>query len=100
MIRRPPRSTLFPYTTLFRSCSPASKRFPGLSLPLAIEDSVPRLRSENSRFPRTGPRAGEWFQASLAQGVVWTDFLAPAELLFLLGPFVPDLAGLQPFRCD
>src|SRR2546421_2661442 len=24
MIRRPPRSTLFPYTTLFRSLSPAS----------------------------------------------------------------------------
>src|SRR6267378_4525393 len=23
MIRRPPRSTLFPYTTLFRSCGPA-----------------------------------------------------------------------------
>src|SRR3712207_8252663 len=23
MIRRPPRSTLFPYTTLFRSCSPS-----------------------------------------------------------------------------
>src|SRR3712207_8176408 len=33
MIRRPPRSTLFPYTTLFRSaCSPAASR-PGLSLP-------------------------------------------------------------------
>src|SRR4029077_1649816 len=32
MIRRPPRSTLFPYTTLFRSCretsSPASRRGP------------------------------------------------------------------------
>src|SRR6478672_12099966 len=26
MIRRPPRSTLFPYTTLFRSCSPTSER--------------------------------------------------------------------------
>src|SRR5256885_11326750 len=25
MIRRPPRSTLFPYTTLFRSCSPHSR---------------------------------------------------------------------------
>src|SRR3712207_8716061 len=25
MIRRPPRSTLFPYTTLFRSCSPTSR---------------------------------------------------------------------------
>src|SRR6266478_9246812 len=24
MIRRPPRSTLFPYTTLFRSCPPSS----------------------------------------------------------------------------
>src|SRR6266853_5924754 len=24
MIRRPPRSTLFPYTTLFRSCRPRS----------------------------------------------------------------------------
>src|SRR6266853_4955045 len=28
MIRRPPRSTLFPYTTLFRSC-PAASRNPG-----------------------------------------------------------------------
>src|SRR3712207_8301915 len=27
MIRRPPRSTLFPYTTLFRSRQPAEKRF-------------------------------------------------------------------------
>src|SRR5215471_20986254 len=26
MIRRPPRSTLFPYTTLFRSCAPARHR--------------------------------------------------------------------------
>src|SRR3712207_7672584 len=25
MIRRPPRSTLFPYTTLFRSCATASR---------------------------------------------------------------------------
>src|SRR3712207_7098763 len=26
MIRRPPRSTLFPYTTLFRSCSASCER--------------------------------------------------------------------------
>src|SRR2546430_10992353 len=37
MIRRPPRSTLFPYTTLFRSkatprLSPTSRRRPRLSL--------------------------------------------------------------------
>src|SRR2546427_5330379 len=29
MIRRPPRSTLFPYTTLFRSIIPADDRSPG-----------------------------------------------------------------------
>src|SRR2546421_9253311 len=30
MIRRPPRSTLFPYTTLFRSMTAQSRRMPGL----------------------------------------------------------------------
>src|ERR1022692_231574 len=30
MIRRPPRSTLFPYTTLFRSCQPAGRLTIGL----------------------------------------------------------------------
>src|SRR3712207_7587209 len=28
MIRRPPRSTLFPYTTLFRSCTPGLRGGP------------------------------------------------------------------------
>src|SRR5256885_9761054 len=38
MIRRPPRSTLFPYTTLFRSCRLTSSSWaiiPGLSPTLA-----------------------------------------------------------------
>src|SRR5256885_14545833 len=40
MIRRPPRSTLFPYTTLFRSSPPAARRrrataFPSRSIPPA-----------------------------------------------------------------
>src|SRR2546430_8975273 len=35
MIRRPPRSTLFPYTTLFRS-----QPFPGNSIPHSSFDSV------------------------------------------------------------
>src|SRR2546429_6052657 len=30
MIRRPPRSTLFPYTTLFRSSDPTWKNDPGV----------------------------------------------------------------------
>src|SRR5258707_7502258 len=31
MIRRPPRSTLFPYTTLFRSLAKAAEAFPHLA---------------------------------------------------------------------
>src|SRR2546427_8822826 len=34
MIRRPPRSTLFPYTTLFRSASSGKTAWPGPILPL------------------------------------------------------------------
>src|SRR2546429_2018186 len=33
MIRRPPRSTLFPYTTLFRSPWTAAHGFPGIQHP-------------------------------------------------------------------
>src|SRR2546425_5534964 len=39
MIRRPPRSTLFPYTTLFRSwcCSPPHLEQDGMGAPVAAE---------------------------------------------------------------
>src|SRR5258708_25472372 len=52
MIRRPPRSTLFPYTTLFRSQQPAVVHPPfgvaGDHLPLELElhDRRPEWRSE------------------------------------------------------
>src|SRR5258707_4111531 len=36
MIRRPPRSTLFPYTTLFRSLTPISPSSPALISPDAF----------------------------------------------------------------
>src|SRR5947209_16179836 len=41
MIRRPPRSTLFPYTTLFRSCPDGN-------------EGSPRLRSDSSERRTTG----------------------------------------------
>src|SRR6266571_3065284 len=44
MIRRPPRSTLFPYTTLFRSPAPAPTAVPPPAPPAAA--SAPRPRSE------------------------------------------------------
>src|SRR3712207_7633147 len=43
MIRRPPRSTLFPYTTLFRSCSSASS---------SPAPSASSRRSATPRSPR------------------------------------------------
>src|SRR5258706_2767434 len=47
MIRRPPRSTLFPYTTLFRSVSSASHQAACLSRPAAAGEPLPSLmRSE------------------------------------------------------
>src|SRR3989442_9014673 len=53
MIRRPPRSTLFPYTTLFRSrSSPSSKRSSGCC-PLALRLEVA------SRHEQLGVRSEE-----------------------------------------
>src|SRR5258708_28969433 len=54
MIRRPPRSTLFPYTTLFRSSNPARQNnlikppvniLPGDNLKLRSEEHTSELQS-------------------------------------------------------
>src|SRR5574338_752334 len=49
MIRRPPRSTLFPYTTLFRSASAASRASPS-NAPRRRSPSRPCRRSEEQRL--------------------------------------------------
>src|SRR5438128_7877741 len=51
MIRRPPRSTLFPYTTLFRSMSLILQKEP---LPLA--HSLPEVPAELERITRKALR--------------------------------------------
>src|SRR5256885_6482078 len=43
MIRRPPRSTLFPYTTLFRSFDDAKDRLPLQALGGALLSQLPAL---------------------------------------------------------
>src|SRR2546422_8253097 len=67
MIRRPPRSTLFPYTTLFRSCRFRADRRRPIAAGFAADRrrSRPRRRlRESATAPtppysalRTGPRA-------------------------------------------
>src|SRR2546425_7023857 len=48
MIRRPPRSTLFPYTTLFRSrVGAAGKRGGGILADSAQRESRPRAHEEH-----------------------------------------------------
>src|SRR2546427_6955185 len=61
MIRRPPRSTLFPYTTLFRSSHPA--RGPGLRFMsatprtvLVVDDEAPLRRVLERSLSRHGLR--------------------------------------------
>src|SRR2546430_13140526 len=50
MIRRPPRSTLFPYTTLFRSQSTPGRAF-------AYNVEVQAIRSERARTGNICPEA-------------------------------------------
>src|SRR5690242_21304750 len=54
MIRRPPRSTLFPYTTLFRSPDEGRAATPGR----ASRGGPAGQRSAGSRSPRRRRRAG------------------------------------------
>src|SRR2546429_8184338 len=70
MIRRPPRSTLFPYTTLFRS--PRGHAFPGRGLALAGADSIRdhhdlRTPGGRTRHPDRGPsrRRRQWSESSV-----------------------------------
>src|SRR3712207_6904262 len=68
MIRRPPRSTLFPYTTLFRSRDAASRRRPRPSARPARRRAAAarhlgprrlRRRGGHAAAPRRGPRSEE-----------------------------------------
>src|SRR2546422_2992458 len=56
MIRRPPRSTLFPYTTLFRSDLSVIRPTPAARGGSACPSSRSRLRARR-RFRRCGARA-------------------------------------------
>src|SRR5690349_22144839 len=48
MIRRPPRSTLFPYTTLFRSCCRTSRRLGGESVQVVVRSGFEEMKASRS----------------------------------------------------
>src|SRR5258708_27279382 len=57
MIRRPPRSTLFPYTTLFRSTSPCA---PARARAASSSDAGRAPPRGPPAFPCTRAREGWW----------------------------------------
>src|SRR2546427_2832997 len=73
MIRRPPRSTLFPYTTLFRSASGGSRLDePGSALAVAEHRDCPAHRQPRVRPPghakhRRGDRKSTRLNSSHSQ---------------------------------
>src|SRR5258708_26226090 len=66
MIRRPPRSTLFPYTTLFRSLIHV---LPRRLQEAHVTDSV-RLLAESVSFSLRSPMLHEGVGAALGEGAV------------------------------
>src|SRR3989449_1293234 len=102
MIRRPPRSTLFPYTTLFRSrrpaCSGGSRRTaaPGRRRPAGSASGSPS-RSSRAGRRRCGPRAGgvPWRTVSArAAAPAWTP--RPTRSASGLGRPVSSLSRRSP----
>src|SRR5438034_7493444 len=59
MLRRPPRSTLFPYTTLFRSLTGQSLQAPA---PVAESDAIGQAKLRESRESN---RPNRWLVAEL-----------------------------------
>src|SRR3712207_7233767 len=73
MIRRPPRSTLFPYTTLFRSHTPYGHRLRGTGgTQLLAQSRHVRLEPERVGLRDVSPGEGQ-------QRVVFHDLLRSEE---------------------
>src|SRR2546422_1876299 len=59
MIRRPPRSTLFPYTTLFRSGSFRLARSLAQARPALVSEDGRRVRIDSAGRPRSEEHTSE-----------------------------------------
>src|SRR5712691_1244426 len=92
MIRRPPRSTLFPYTTLFRSIERTLYPHVGVGILDVLEPTVGKAEAVGFLQERWGVGAAE----TLAIGDNWNDheMLAGAGLGFVMGNADPDLRAL------
>src|SRR5260370_38751428 len=104
MIRRPPRSTLFPYTTLFRSGGIFAggsfaivPRTPEVFLTGPTQISVPEGTSSVVRTygVRTDDLRGSLHIVWSADGVALTQDAQPTAIRFNLGSACPGQEGAQ-----
>src|SRR2546425_9716653 len=96
MIRRPPRSTLFPYTTLFRSLQGPDRRQAGLRRRLDVRRGRDRHRGA-ARPPRARPRSEEHTSElqSLAY-LVCRLLLEKKKFASLVSMTYPDGSSMTP----
>src|SRR5437667_9694933 len=95
MIRRPPRSTLFPYTTLFRSEDPAAPRGPWFGRPQGGTGWAGIRYRDVAK--RTGLLRGAG-SGEQKQTAGWVLLPAPRSLLPL--PHVLFLSLMLPFTAS
>src|SRR3712207_9245175 len=84
MIRRPPRSTLFPYTTLFRSHLAVNTHFAFLTLVFSSSERSYTLRYLPYQYPRPSMRLQTTLPAFLAVAVTLVNgapsrYVAPSR---------------------
>src|SRR3712207_9297015 len=87
MIRRPPRSTLFPYTTLFRSVADRFELWPDIQLDTRV---VAATFDEDAAEWLIATEAGETFAARWC--VMATGCLSASQ--------IPKIPGLETFRSE
>src|SRR5258708_24062059 len=99
MIRRPPRSTLFPYTTLFRSAPGATQQFlynPQPIYPLDWNGWAPRAAVDYALTKKTTVHAGGAITTILPN--LWQDNFVTGGLPFAVQPLVTAQASVPvPF---
>src|SRR5256885_9618226 len=86
MIRRPPRSTLFPYTTLFRSASCATRASPRWTWMISAwwrsEEHTSELQSPCNLVCRLLLEKKKRRQSTLEAGDPWLDLLVHTQGVF------------------
>src|SRR2546429_4673185 len=100
MIRRPPRSTLFPYTTLFRSrCSPLRRFRPTYNISLVKSEKFPLDRKSTRLNSSHGYISYAVFCLKKKKLFPSSSFhcLNPMDDLFLLGHLVSSGLNLDAF---